>query len=210
MLKVAVYTFKGTKTGTFSLPKEFEEKENLNLLAQAIRVYEDRSHPGHAKVKTRGEVNLTTKKWYSQKGTGGARHGAKSAPIFVGGGVAHGPKGIKRELSLNSKMKKKALNVALSLKAKNKELFVVSDLNKMAKTKEADSLVSKISKSLGQKVKRFTFVLGKEGEKAQRAVRNLEFADIVSFKNLNAHKVFHSGVLLIDKSNFEKEKKAEK
>ena len=91
MLKTKTYSLKGTKLKETSLPKEFGQKENLPLLAQAVRVYEERSHIGFAKTKTRAEVNRTTKKVYKQKGTGGARHGARSAPIYVGGGTAHGP-----------------------------------------------------------------------------------------------------------------------
>src|SRR3989344_5966768 len=99
MLKVNLYDSAGKKKEGLSLPKEFEVKPNFRLLAQAYHVYEDRTHLGLAKAKTRGEVRISTKKIYKQKGTGGARHGAKSAPIFVGGGVAHGPKGIKRKLA---------------------------------------------------------------------------------------------------------------
>jgi len=81
----------------FSLPKGFDLKKAEKLLVQIVRVFEDRTHFGLNKVKTRSEVNKTRKKLYKQKGTGGARHGAKSAHIFVGGGVAHGPKGEKRD-----------------------------------------------------------------------------------------------------------------
>ena len=65
MLKAKTYSLKGTKLEDFSLPKEFGEKENLPLLAQAVRVYEERSHIGFAKTKTRTEVNRTTKKIYA-------------------------------------------------------------------------------------------------------------------------------------------------
>src|SRR3972149_10400244 len=118
MLKVNTYSLKGTKLTPTSLPKAWETAVNLNLLAQAIHVYEDRSHNALAKAQTRAEVERTKKKWYRQKGTGGARHGAKSAPIFVGGGVAHGPRPVKRELTLPKKMARQAFSVALTLKAK--------------------------------------------------------------------------------------------
>ena len=99
MSKVNAFSAKGIKQAEVSLPKQFAEKENLSLLSQAIHIYRDRAHIGLAKTKTRGEVARTTKKWYRQKGTGGARHGARSAPIFVGGGTAHGPKLARRELA---------------------------------------------------------------------------------------------------------------
>jgi len=65
------------------------------LLTQAIYVYQENTHIGTSKVKTRGEVDLTKKKVYKQKGTGNARHGSKSAPIYVGGGVVFGPRGFE-------------------------------------------------------------------------------------------------------------------
>src|SRR3989344_3759198 len=134
MVKLDVYSAKGIKKGYANLPERFVEKENLPLLAQAIRVYEARLHPGLAKVKTRGEVIASTRKIYRQKGTGGARHGAKSAPIFVGGGVTHGPKGLKRILTLPAKMRKKALGTALSLKAKEEKVFVIDGVSGFKKS----------------------------------------------------------------------------
>ena len=94
-MKTKLYTVKGEVKGDINLPKEYNLKTSNSLLLQAVRVFEDRTHFGLARVKTRSEVNKTRKKLYKQKGTGGARHGAKSAHIFVGGGVAHGPKGEK-------------------------------------------------------------------------------------------------------------------
>jgi large subunit ribosomal protein L4 len=105
MLKVDLYSFEGKKKENATLPKEYDVKPNLILLSQAIHVFESREHLGLARTKTRSEVAISTKKIYRQKGTGGARHGAKSAPIFVGGGTAHGPKGVKRILRLSESQK---------------------------------------------------------------------------------------------------------
>src|SRR3989344_8061779 len=92
-LNAPMYDVKGAKNGVYVLPKEvFGAKINQPLMAQAVRVYLANQRQGNAHTKSRGEITLTTAKWYRQKGTGRARHGAKSAPIFVGGGVAHGPK----------------------------------------------------------------------------------------------------------------------
>jgi len=106
MTKVNLYKLSGATEKT-EFPKKYQGNIEPSLLAQAVRVYEDRMHPGLSKVKTRSEVAKSTRKIYKQTGTGGARHGAKSAPIFVGGGVAHGPKGVKRLLSLSKKLVKK-------------------------------------------------------------------------------------------------------
>jgi len=178
-------------------------------LAQAMRVYEARGHVGLAKAKTRAEVERTKKKWYRQKGTGGARHGAKSAPIFVGGGVAHGPRPIERKLSLPKRMAKKALYVALGLKAKDGAIVVADGLAKIKKTKDAQNLIDRIKKGGN-----FTFALSQDNIGASKYLKNIKNAVAVPFKDLNAYKVFLAGVLVLDKDNFKKatatKKKGEK
>lgn len=101
-------------------PKVFNLDVSPALINQVIHIYQDRSHQDTHKVKTRGEVNRTTKKVYKQKGTGNARHGARSAPIYVGGGVSHGPDGIQaRNLKVNKKMAAKALAGLLTNRARS-------------------------------------------------------------------------------------------
>lgn len=202
MVKVDVYSIGGRKTGDFSLPKSFEEAQNPKLLAQAIRVYEHKSHIGLAKTKTRSEVERTKKKWYRQKGTGGARHGARSAPIFVGGGVAHGPRPLKRNLKLPEKMRRKALGVAFSLKAKNKEMLLIDGLSKIAKTKEAQSLLTSLPKTEKNSSKRFTFILSEKNKEAARFLKNLKNLTLANYKEVNAYKVFYGGTILMDKEIF--------
>src|SRR3990167_4989258 len=193
MVKLDVYSAKGIKKGSTNLPERFVEKENLPLLAQAIRVYEARLHPGLAKVKTRGEVIASTRKIYRQKGTGGARHGAKSAPIFVGGGVAHGPKGLKRSLSLPARMRKIALGAALTMAAKEGKLLVVDALSDFKKTKEIAALLKKIGGS------RFTLVLSDQNLQLQKLARNISNINIIPFRGLNAHGGYLGGTIILDK-----------
>ena len=211
MKKADIYTTKGNKSGSMNLPNYFEEPVNKVLLAQAIRVYEDRRHPGLSKTKTRGEVNLSTRKIYRQKGTGLARHGARSAPIFVGGGKAHGPKGLKRVLKLPKKMRGKALNIALSIKANEGSVFVVTDLGGLKKTGETALLIDKIKakvKVLNKNAK-FLFVLSDESGEVGKVIRNIENADYENINNLNAYSVFFSDVLIIEKKALEKFNKQE-
>lgn len=202
-MKVKVYSIKGTKLADFALPKEYVVDVNLNLLAQAKRVYEMGSHVGLRKTKTRSEVNKTKKKLYKQKGTGGARHGSKNAPIFVGGGVAHGPRPLKRVLELPKKMKKLALNMALSLRAKNGDLILVDGVNKIKKTKESASFLEKIKKDL--KTKRF--VVATREMETLKFFRNIENVQAVNFVNLNTFHILTGGTLILDKDIFEKAKK---
>ncbi len=202
MIKLQTYSAKGVKGKLVNLPKEFEEKKNLKLLAQAVRVYENRKHPGFSKVKSRSEVKASTRKIYRQKGTGKARHGAISAPIFVGGGQVHGPDGRKRMLTLPKKMAKKALGVALSEKAKKDRVLVIGDISTLKKTKGAATLINKITKGLKTKKKnsRITIALSDENKKSELVFRNIDNVKVELFRNLNAYKVYFGGILLIDKN----------
>lgn len=207
MSKLSVYTNKGTKKKSgISLPKEMQEDVNMRLVAQAIRVYEDKMHPGLSQVKTRGEVTASQRKIYRQKGTGRARHGEISAPIFVGGGKAHGPKGIKRELFMPKKMRSKAYKMATTMKAKDGEIVVVEGLSKIKKTKEAAELINKIiEKEKLNPNSKFLFALSEHNKDVVLYLRNLKNVSTVPFASLNAYNVFYSSVVLIDKEALEKE-----
>src|SRR5690242_1823092 len=115
---------KVTKTGAKSQltvsDSVFGVPVNKALIAQAVRVYMSNQRQGTSKAKTRSEINRTSAKWYKQKGTGRARHGARNAPLFVGGGVAHGPNGEQNwTRTLSKRMKMQALVTALSAQAAN-------------------------------------------------------------------------------------------
>ena len=201
MTKLTTYSILGAKGVSVDMPVSWQEKENKALLAQAIRVYENRKHPGLSKIKTRGEVTASTRKIYKQKGTGKARHGALSAPIFVGGGVTHGPRGVKRRLSLPKKMRRKALSVALVLKEKEGKLLVVNGFSKLVKTKEAVRLIGKIAEKEKEvdKNSKFTFVLSEKNKSAILALRNIAKVEVMSFRNLNVYSVYFGGILIVDK-----------
>jgi len=201
MVKAPIYTIKGTKTGEFTLPKDlFEVKPNLNLLAQAIHVYEERNHIGLRNTKTRSEVNRTTKKIYKQKGTGGARHGSRRANLYVGGGIVFGPRPVRRILNLSQALKNKAKAYAFSLKANGKEIVVASGISKLVKTKEASELIRKIG---GE---RFTFVLSEKARPVFKFLRNLRAARSVFYKDINAFDIFGGGTLVLDADIFENKK----
>ena len=201
-MKATVYTIKGVQGQDLVLPKEYGEKFSKALLAQAIRVYEDGTHFGLARVKTRHEVNKTRKKIYKQKGTGGARHGAKSAPIFVGGGVAHGPKGVKRVLKLTLKMRKKATLASLANKFENKKAVLITGMEKIEKTSDAAKMINAIKKNLEVKSK-VLIVLSGENVKLNRFFRNIKDVEITSFESLNPFLVMRKSLLLIESSVFQ-------
>lgn len=146
-LKLSVYDTKGKAVESISLPKEiFGVKVNTNLMTQAVRVYLANQRRGTVKTKSRGEVNISTSKIYRQKGTGRARHGAASAPIFVGGGLAFGPRQRDYSLKLSQKMRKTALFSALSSKLKAGEIKIVAGLEKLEpKTKIFANVMKNLS-----------------------------------------------------------------
>lgn len=199
-MKIQKFTSKGVKGEEISLPKDITAKINLPLLAQAIYVYEDRMHVGLRKTKTRSEVERTSKKLYKQKGTGGARHGSRRAPIFVGGGVALGPRPVKRVLSLSKTLKDKAKIMAFNLKAEEKEMVFVSGISKISKTKEAGGLLKALTKATS--ANRFTFVLSENAKEAVRAFKNLKNAAYIFYKNANTLDVYRGGMIVMDEEIF--------
>lgn len=209
MLKVNSYSNKGTKLEAIALPKSFEEEINKNLLAQAVRILTDSAHFGVARTKTRADINRTKKKVYKQKGTGGARHGARSAPIYVGGGVAHGRKLETRKLVLPQKMAQKALKIAVSMKVKLGRLVAVKEIKALKKTKEGQVLVTKILSDQGKKTKKITLVtLGSNFEIA-RVFRNLKDVSVIFQNDLNAERVYHGGLIIFDQDIFGVKKESE-
>jgi large subunit ribosomal protein L4 len=172
----------------------FSDKVADQLFAQAIRVYQANLRQGTSYTKTRSEVKRTKKKWYKQKGTGNARHGARTPNIFVGGGVSHGPRAIENwSLKLNRKSKLIALQQALTLQKKN--LFVSKDIATLkGKTKGADKLISKFS----EKTDKVLVILHKMNETVLRALANLNNVDVTTAERLNVLQVAQADKILID------------
>lgn len=203
-MQTNIINTQGKTTGRINLPDEmFRLKINPELLAQAVRVYMANKHQASAKVKTRGEVKGSTRKIWRQKGTGRARHGDRYAPIFVGGGVAHGPKGEKKaKLKLSKKMKRKALFTALSQKIKDNQMLVVEGLEKLEpKTKIMNKAVISLVKKVKTPSNKATIVLTKEAESVRRGARNLKSVDLLSATQLNAYQVINAGLLLVTKDS---------
>lgn len=201
MARIDVYNTKGKTTGKIQLPKEiFEAKINEQLMAQAVRVYQARQRKARAKTKKRGEVAGSGRKIYRQKGTGRARHGDRYAPIFVGGGIAHGPKGESKRLKMPKKTKRLALFSALTIKLKEKNIVVISGLAKIKpKTKE----MVKVMKNLKLKGK-ILLVLPEKIENVIRAARNIAGVKITQTNRLNAYGVLNGGRLVFAKDSIKK------
>ena len=204
-LLVPNYSLLGKESGSLDLPKEFfGQIVNKNLLAKALRVYMTNQKTFTASSKTRGQVRGTTRKMYSQKGTGRARHGAATAPIFVGGGIAFGPTPRVVRLSMSQGMRKAALTAALSTKALEGKVVAVSGLDKASgKTKE-------IVKALqGMNVKSALFLTAERMDNVVRAVKNIEKVDVLPINLSNAYEVIRHDTLVLTKEAVEKLSKVE-
>jgi len=145
-MKVPVYNMAGEEVSSVELPASiFEAEINRGLMHQALVRQLANARLGTHKAKGRSEINRSTAKIYRQKGTGNARHGSRRAPIFVGGGVAHGPKPRKYTKNMPRKMRRAALRSALSAKASNGEIVVLNEVAmEQPKTKEMVALMKQL------------------------------------------------------------------
>lgn len=198
-LSVPVYSLLGKEAGSLDLPKSiFGVEVNKALLTQALRVYLNNQKGHFSNTKTRGEVEGSTRKIYRQKGTGRARHGGVRAPIFVGGGIALGPKSRKVTLDLPKKMKKASLVSALSQKLLYKSVYGISGLEKITgKTSQLANFIKKIEK------KSALIVADKVSDLARRAAANLKSVNLIPASDLNALEVIKSQSLILTKEAVE-------
>ena len=145
-MKFPVLNIDGTKGSSIELSDKIVKlKVNHKLIKFVIDWQLNHAKPRKAKTKQRNQVKGSTKKIIAQKGSGGARHASKKAPIFVGGGVAHGPKGsVYKIKKINKKVRKLALAQTLSKKNNDKKLHILADVTKeIKKTKEFNSFLMK-------------------------------------------------------------------
>ena len=145
-MKFTTLNIDGSKAGTIEVSdKILKLKVNHKLIKYVIDWQLNHAKPRLAKTKQRNEIRGSTKKIVAQKGSGGARHASKKAPIFIGGGVAHGPKGaVYKMKKINKKVRKLALAQTLSKKYSDKNLHILSDVKKeIKKTKEFNNFLKK-------------------------------------------------------------------
>ena len=194
-MKLTTYPKTGAKSKTAVTASEtvFNAEVNKKLLSQGIRVYLANQRQGTSKVKNRSAVNRTKKKAYAQKGTGNARHGSKNAPIFVGGGVAHGPTGLSNwKLKLTKRFKSQALISALSAQQKN--IVVCDGFNELTgKTKQAVELLSKIR----DKNEKILVVLTESNPEIIRSLRNIQRVVVTRAQRINIYEVSLADKIII-------------
>jgi|TARA_B100000161_G_scaffold80651_1_gene55949 large subunit ribosomal protein L4 len=169
------------------LDKIFSAKINQKLVASVLYKTNANYKGRHAKTKQQNEVKGPTSKIYAQKGTGGARHASRKAPIFVGGGIAHGPKGelAYKKRKLNKNEKKQSVASLITEKNNNKNLLILNDFNsEIKKTKEMNSIINKleISNSL--------IILDKNSkDKIEKSVRNIPNVKVTDVNHFSAYDI---------------------
>ena len=206
-MEAKVYNQKGDEVGKVSLPDEvFGAKWRSDLVHQVVEGMRSNARSSSAKAKGRSQVKGGGRKPWRQKGTGRARHGSTRSPIWVGGGVTHGPlseKNYKKKIS--KKMRKSAFFCVLSKKLKEEEiLFIESLKTDSGKTKDASGVIKNISKSSGttplsdSRNKKGLAVFFGEGE-GRKAYQNLPQIQVSLLKNLNPLEILNYKYLLIEK-----------
>jgi large subunit ribosomal protein L4 len=202
-----IYNQKGKEVGKIVLPaKVFGAKWRADLVHQVVEGMRSNKRAGTADTKDRGEVRGGGKKPWKQNGTGRARHGSSRSPIWVGGGVTHGPlseKNYKRKIS--QKMRAQALFSVLSKKFKDGEILFIDSLAMPdMKTKEAQGVMENLGKIKGwkpiataRKPKALTALFARN-EKTEKSFRNLAQLEIVFVKNLNPLDILNYKYLLIE------------
>ena len=208
MPEVAIYNKEGKEAGSTELAESvFGLPWNANLVHQVVSSLQANRRRGTAHTKGRGEVAGGGRKPWRQKGTGRARHGSIRSPIWVGGGVAHGPRSEKDYFKkINKKTRRKALLVALSQKLRDKEIVMLDSLTPLEpKTKRGAAILKNLSlvpgfAKLGQGAS--AIVLTPTGDKnAVRAFRNIERIRVEEARNLNALDALSAKYLILPKES---------
>jgi large subunit ribosomal protein L4 len=195
-MKTKVVTLDAADAGEIELNDSIFGLTPRKDLIQRVVVWQlAKRRAGTHKTKTRSEINRTTKKWYRQKGTGSARHGARSAPLFVGGGKAMAPVVRSHEFDLPKKVRAAGLRHALSAKAKGDQLIVVDAVS--AKETKTKALAARLKK-LG--TNRMLIVDGEFEQNFERSARNLANVVLLPAAGLNVYDVLRQDTLVLTKA----------
>ena len=181
-MKLEKINLDGKKDSIEVLDKIFSGKINKRLVNSALYKTNANYKGRHAKTKQQNEIKGSTSKIYAQKGTGNARHASRKAPIFIGGGIAHGPKGelAYKKRKLNKNEKRLSIVSLITEKNKLKNLIIFSDFkNEIKKTKEMNSILNKFE------INNSLMILDKSSkdkiEKSARNIPNIKVTDINHF-----------------------------
>ena len=183
-MKLEKLSIDGKKDTIDVLDKIFSAKINSKLVSSVLYKTNANYKGRHAKTKQQNEVRGPTSKIYAQKGTGGARHASRKAPIFVGGGIAHGPKGelAYKKRKLNKNEKKLSVASLITEKNNDKNLLILSDFSsEIKKTKEMHAIIKKLE------ITNSLIILDKASkdkiEKSARNIPNVKVTDVNHFSS---------------------------
>ena len=198
-MKLKVINIEGKKSDDIELSdKIFSLTPNKYVIQSLVDWQLNHFKSWKAKTKQRNEIIGSTKKIYAQKGTGGARHSSRKAPIFVGGGVAHGPKGnVYKYRKVNKKEKKISLISAISKKTNDKQLLIVEDFkSQIKKTKIFNNFLKK------NNLENVLFVTDNVSKKnMELSVRNIPNVKLVVTSYLNIYDVLKYKKVIFTKSS---------
>jgi len=201
-MKLKILNFGSSKQETIDVSDKFLNlKVNHKLIKYVIDWQLNHLKPRTAKTKQRNEIKGSTKKIVPQKGSGGARHSSRKAPLFVGGGVAHGPKGkIYKIKKINKKVRKIALAQTLSKKNTDKNLFILADVKKeVKKTKEFNKFL------ISNKISNVLILSDKETLKnINKSARNIKDLKITADEGTNIYDLFKYKNVIITSSSLKK------
>jgi len=198
-MQLDIINAKGEKTGrTVELPEEiFGIEPNDHVLYLAVKQYMGAQRQGTHKVKTRAEVQGSSKKLHKQKGTGGARKGNLRSPIYKGGGTIFGPKPHKYDIKLNRKVKDLAKMSALAYKAKENNILILEDLvMDIPKTKTFTGVL----KSLNIGRKKALFVVPEYNDNFYLSLRNVPGVNGTVISDMNTYDILNANVLVLSES----------
>ena len=201
-MKLNLLNIEGSKSGTVEVSdKIMNLKFNHKLVKYVIDWQLNHQKPRTAKTKQRNEVKGSTKKIYAQKGTGQARHASKKAPLFVGGGQAHGPKGAVYKIKkINKKVRKLALAQTLAKKNTDKQLHILSDVTKeVKKTKDFNKFLN------NNKLLSVLILSDKDSEKNfVRSARNIKNIKVIRDEGANIYDLLKYTNVIITSSSMKK------
>jgi large subunit ribosomal protein L4 len=198
-MKIDVIKLDGAAAGSIDLGDDiFGLEPRVDILHRVVRWQRNKAQAGTHKVKTRCETSYSTKKIYRQKGTGGARHGDRNAPIFRGGGIYKGPTPRSHAHDLPKKVRMLALKHALSSKAKDRSLVVIDEAASAGKT----AALAKMVKNLGWK--RALIIDGASVDvEFAKAASNIKGLDILPTMGANVFDILKRDTLVLTKAGVE-------
>lgn len=196
-MSLSILNSENKKVGEVALATDLTSKVNKAVLYYALKASRNALRHGTACVKDRAEVKATNKKTWRQKGTGNARHGARNANIFVGGGSAHGPRPRSYVESINRSFQKKQYVEVFKYLLKENAVKVLDKIDfEKPSTKKAVSLL----KNLG--VSECVVVLPKASTSAKRSFRNIKGVKVINEENINVYDLCNYGCVVTSSDTF--------